>query len=256
MKRQTNSHTCFLCLLEYFAHVDNRSIQSILTLLYVLVDILKPHLFTSRARFESEPHNIMAIGDVVLKHTRFQDRCVRDTNLMDPVYRVNGIDIQDEPKSKPRPLKQFIPENHQLQTHDIEGAFTGWGQRTRREIRNIMNTLDVPGAQADTIVHSMKSDRVTNPLTPVYASLDGAPLPPLVVPLMPASFVDRPTHSQKAKTSGIHNAAPATTTVPRSAPNLGRRDIPKLSLQPQTNAPSGYSARSYASKADDANIYI
>lgn len=192
-------------------------------------------------------------GDIVLKHSRFQDRCVRDTNLMDPVYKVNGIEIKDEVKSKPKPLKQFIPDNHQLHTRDIDGAYPGWGHRPRREIRNIMNTLDVPGAQADTIVHSMKSDRVTNPLTPVYASLDGAPLSS-IAPLMPASFVDKPTHSQRAKT-----AAPiASVAVPRSAPSSGRRDIPMLALPVQSNnatAPE-YSARSYASKADDSNTFV
>jgi len=196
-------------------------------------------------------------GNIVLKHTRFQDRCVRDTNLMDPVYQVNGIEIKDEAKSKPRPLKNFIPDNNLLGTHDIAGAYPGWGHRERREIRNIMSTMDIPGAQADTIVHSMKSDRVTNPLTPVYASLDGAQLQPLVMPLMPASFVEKPTHSLKnsAPTIPVAISAPVSGPATNSSRRGSRDIVPKLPLRPQSESEIKYSARSYADKADSANVF-
>jgi len=204
-------------------------------------------------------------GNIVLRHSRFQDRCVRDTNLMDPVYQVNGIEIRDEAKSKPNPLKNFIPDNNLLGTRDIDGAYPCWGQRERREVRNIMSTMDIPGAQADTIVHSMKSDRVTNPLTPVYDSLDGgAPLLPLVIPLMPASLVQRPTHSLKNPAPMNHGAASASAPSSRPATNSGSRRgsrdggggvVPKLSLQPDNQSEIKYSARSYADKADSANSF-
>jgi len=196
-------------------------------------------------------------GNIVLKHSRFQDRCVRDTDLMDPVYHVNGIEIRDEAKSKPKPLKNFIPDNNLLGTRDIDGAYPCWGQRERREVRNIMSTMDIPGAQADTIVHSMKSDRVTDPLTPVYASLDGAPLLPLVVPLMPASFVQKPTHSLKNPAPAPSAAVPAPSSRP--ATNSGRRGsrdvVPRLPLQSDNQSEVKYSARSYADKVDSANVF-
>ena len=142
-----------------------------------------------RARLENSPHEIMGNDGVVFKKERFQDRCKRDTNLTDPVYHVNGIVVANEEKSRPKMLKKLIDDNYILKTRDIVGAYSGFRDEERREIRNIMSTADVPGAQADTIVHSMKSDRVTNPLTPVYESLDGGNLMPLVKPLMPGSFV-------------------------------------------------------------------
>jgi len=95
-----------------------------------------------------------------------------------------------------------------LQTRDIEGAFSGWGRMERREYRNIMNTTDVEGAQADTVKHTIASNRITNPLTPVYPSLDGEPLPPLLVPLLPHSIVTVPTlRPSQSKTSAGSKAA-------------------------------------------------
>lgn len=212
--------------------------------------------YLRRARLESAPHDIMSNGDIVLKHSRFQDRCVRNTDLMNPVYFVNGLQIKDEEKSKPKPLKKFIPDNHQLGTRDIDGAYPGWGARERREVRNIMSTMDVPGAQADTIVHSMKSDRVTNPLTPVYASLDGEPLHPLVKPLMPATFVEKPTLSLKQ--SHFENiAASSSRPGSHSGRKASREVVPRLPLNSQANGHGEvkYSARSYADKADSAHAF-
>lgn len=118
---------------------------------------------------------------------------------MNPVYSVNGIIVHDEPRwTKPKPLKKFIPDNHLLHTRDIDGAFSGWGRLERKEYRNLMSTLDVEGAQADTIKHSIKSERLTNPLTPVYQSLEGDPLPPLLAPLLPSSIVSVPTLKPRA----------------------------------------------------------
>lgn len=159
-----------------------------------------------RVRLENEPHDIMDIGEIVLKKKRFQDRGKRCTDLMNPVYAVNGIVVQDESRySKPKPLKKYIPENLLLQTKDIDGAYSGWGTFKRNEYRNIMTTADVEGAQADTIKHSIISNRLTNPLTPVYQSLEGEPLAPLLMPLLPQSIVKVPTlrpNSNNGKTKG------------------------------------------------------
>ena len=42
----------------------------------------------------------------------------------------------------------------------------------RRDYRNIMTTLDVEGAQADTVFHTIQTARVVD-LEPVYTDLDG-----------------------------------------------------------------------------------
>ena len=141
----------------------------------------------------------MTIGDIVLRKSRFQDRGQRTTDLMNPVYTVNGIVIMDEQRyTKPRPLKKYITDSNLLHTRDIDGAFSGWGRLERKEYRNIMSTIDVEGAQADTIVHSIRSERVTNPLTPVYQSLEGDALPPLLAPLLSHHIVTLPTLKPKS----------------------------------------------------------
>ena len=178
-----------------------------------------------RARLENPPHAIMENDGVVFKKDRFQDRCKRDTNLTDPVYHVNGIVVENEEKSRPKPLKKQIDDSSLLQTRDIDGAYSK--DHKRREIRNIMSTADVPGAQADTIVHSMKSDRVTNPLTPTYESLDGGNLHPLVKPLMPGSFV---------KIATLKSEKPGSKT--------------KVPLLPITNNQTEYKASSFADTAE------
>lgn len=160
----------------------------------------------------------MSVGDVVLTKMRFQDRGNRCTNLMNPVYEVNGIVVKDEPRySKPKPLKNFIPGNHLLQTRDIEGAYNGWGRLQRREYRNIMTTADVQGAQADTIKHSITSHRLTNPLTPVYPSLDGETLSPLLTPLLPKALIKLPNLAVTCNQSMISPVVSARTTPVVSA---------------------------------------
>ncbi|CAM9357670.1 unnamed protein product, partial [Laminaria digitata] len=113
-------------------------------------------------------------------------RTRRATNPLAPSYRVNGMDVADDPvKSKPRALPKardspFYP----LTTLDIEGAQPGWRPlpqmnpplEARRHFRNTNYMGDIPGAQADTVKHSICTDRRVDPLNPVYTSLDGEPL--------------------------------------------------------------------------------
>lgn len=96
------------------------------------------------------------------------------------------MDVADDPvKSRPRPLPKakdgpFYP----LTTADIEGATPGWRPlpqvnpplEARRHFRNTNFMGDIPGAQADTVKHSICTKRHVNPLDPVYHSLDGEPL--------------------------------------------------------------------------------
>lgn len=121
------------------------------------------------------------------KQLRFQDRTQRHTNALEPQYQYNGMVIADESTyTKPCPAKRFIPQGtFSLATQDIPGATTGSLSRQRREIRNILLTADVVGAQADTVKKTVQTTRRTCPLSPTYQSLDwGAPLPPVVSPLI------------------------------------------------------------------------
>lgn len=153
-----------------------------------------------------------------LKNPRFQDRSTRRTNPVSPEYLIDGMKIKDDEKySKPKPLKKFIEGNHLLRTDDIEGAKEGFGKAQRSEVRNLMNIGDIHGAQADTVRSSMRTERVTNPLTPLYDSLDGEPIPPLLKPLVPQSFVKQPTlrvsKGKKELNSGNEGDMLAPTTV-------------------------------------------
>lgn len=136
-----------------------------------------------RARLDASPlDHTLNVSDITGGgfHTR------RATNPLTPAYRVNGMDIADDPvRSRPRALPKardspFYP----LTTADIEGAQSGWRPvpqmnpplEARRHFRNTNFMGDIPGAQADTVKHSICTDRHVNPLNPVYASLDGEPL--------------------------------------------------------------------------------
>lgn len=190
-----------------------------------------------RARLENPPHDSMYIGEIDLKQKRFQDRGKRKTNLMEPKYNIYGVEIKDDERhSKPKPLKKQIPDNHILKTQDIDGAMSGWRKMNRREYRNTMITSDVPGAQADSVKHSIQSNRLTNPLAPVYSSLDGEVLVPLTVPLLPSIFVDKPTLK-----------APKKEIISRPSSRQSRPNSPKDNT-------AAYSARSYADTVDNDNF--
>ena len=125
-----------------------------------------------------------------LKRLTFSDRTMRRSDPLSPSYYIGGIEVSDDPiRSKPKRLKGFISGGTStLRTEDIVGATPGRIKEknmVRREYRNIMNTSDVEGAQADTVKHSIASTRITCPLSPVYKGLDyGQPLEPIIKPLI------------------------------------------------------------------------
>lgn len=128
---------------------------------------------------------------------KFADRTTRRSNVVQPVYEINGITIEDDKHTKPRRNPAYVNGGtFSLSTQDIPGATSTNSpyKKERREVRNIMNTSDVPGAQADTVVHSMVSERLTCPLFPVYKSLDdGSPVPHPVAPLLASDQVTAPS---------------------------------------------------------------
>lgn len=163
----------------------------------------------ARVRLEAEPHDVMWLAED-MKMKKYTDRTQRVTDLNNPVYTINGMTYQDDPRyGKPKPLPKEVRGSHLLQTHDIDGAYPGWGRRERTEFRNLTSTRDIEGAQADTIKHSITTKRFTNCLTPVYQSLDGdGPLYPLIRPIMPAELITEPTLRSAPK----NKAVPAMTS--------------------------------------------
>lgn len=152
-----------------------------------------------RARLDAEPHDIMnKFNDISQRKLKPYEETNRRTNLCDPVYTIYGMEIKDDPRwSKPKALKGYVSGGtFSLSTHDVPGATSKYAPqnvRPRTEFRNLTSTLDIEGAQADTIKHSMSTKRETNPLNPVYQSLDqGRPLYNVLQPLLPAQIIKKP----------------------------------------------------------------
>jgi hypothetical protein len=113
----------------------------------------------------------------------------RVTDPLNPVHYVNGMEISDDPASKPKTLPPardggWAP-TLSLTTQDIEGAVPGWKpkhvnggipEEHRRHFRNTNYIGDIAGTQADSLAHGIRTMRVSDPMAPTYASLDGAPL--------------------------------------------------------------------------------
>ena len=137
----------------------------------------------------------MEIGDISRKTHRWVDRTARQSDPVAPVYHVNGMDYYDDPRhTKPAKPKPFIPENMLLVTKDIMSGLGYPMYRPRRDYARTNFCGDIDGAMPDTIKHAIVTNRRTNPLAPTYQGLDfGDPLPPLLVPLIPATLVPSPT---------------------------------------------------------------
>ncbi|KDO25400.1 hypothetical protein SPRG_09342 [Saprolegnia parasitica CBS 223.65] len=123
--------------------------------------------------------DILDCSDIT--HAGFKTKRVTD-NLR-PEYVVNGFPITDDPLSytkKPYELKNhpFYP----LQTKDIKGANPEDSQKgivggiptaLRRTFVATNNVTDIFGAQANTVHHSIVSNRRVDPNFPDYVDLDG-----------------------------------------------------------------------------------
>lgn len=159
-----------------------------------------------RIRNESPAHDIMSVGIDVKKKVRLSNR---GTDPVAPSYFIHGQPIEDDPRyTKPAPLKRFIEGNHLLLTSDILGASAKKIEdvyESRRDFRNTNFLGDIIGAQADSIKHSIVTNRTTNPLNPLYPSLDdGIPLRGPVDSLIPPSVINTPTVFVKKVTAGGH----------------------------------------------------
>jgi len=122
----------------------------------------------------------MAVADINDQGVKKSTRC---TDPLRPVHYINGMQVQDDMKYT---MPTRLPPQRDgpflsLTTADIEGAYPGWNPphamqppiEQRRHFRNTNFVGDIAGAQSDTVMHCIKTNRVTNPLNPNYTSLDG-----------------------------------------------------------------------------------
>jgi hypothetical protein len=159
-----------------------------------------------RVRKEADPHDIFPVTENPIKKT-FARSCNRQTDPMRPSYHIHSTLYCDDDKSKPKRLPQYIPDNHLLRTDDIDGAQAGYlvehqlslPNSMRKEFRNTNFIYDIEGTSADSKKHTIVTTRCSNPLQPVYRSLDGDTLiggP--IDSLVPANLIDRNTESYKS----------------------------------------------------------
>jgi hypothetical protein len=166
----------------------------------------------------------MQTQDISARKLKPYEVTSRVTDLNNPAYIIHGMEISDDPRySKPKTLKKYITNGtFSLLTGDIPGAtskFAPQNTRPRREFRNLTNTQDIEGAQHDTLRRCMVTNRVTNPLTPVYPSLDGGkPLHNIIEPLLPASVVKKPLIR-----IGVDEGDGSSPIPPPSGGNSGRK---------------------------------
>jgi hypothetical protein len=168
--------------------------------------------FLSRQLLHSiNTRNVLAVEDISAKNHRLIDKTTRVTDPNNPIYHVNGMDIYDDKYTKPKEGKKFIPDNFLLKTKDINGATADTRYAdpfVRREFKNTNFIGDIKGSHADSVKHSIVTNRNTHPLQPVYQALDpGELLLPLIPPLLPPELVKVPTLPQINREGGKGIAA-------------------------------------------------
>lgn len=133
-----------------------------------------------RVQKEGVPRNLMEVADINRQGVKKSQRC---TDPLRPVHFINGMEVKDDMKyTMPKRLPpQRDGPFYPLTTRDIDGAYPGWTPphgmqppiEQRRHFRNTNFVGDIAGAQSDTVMHCIKTNRITNPLNPAYISLDG-----------------------------------------------------------------------------------
>lgn len=149
---------------------------------------------------------------------------------MRPSYFINSTYYCDDDKSKPKRLPQYISDNHLLKTSDIEGAQAGYRSEhflsipnsMRKEFRNTNFINDIEGAQANTKKSTFVTTRCSNPLQPVYKSLDGdALIGGPVDGLVPADLIDKNTYNFKS----FGTIPQSSSGIKSSNPPISRRSL-------------------------------
>lgn len=99
----------------------------------------------------------------------------------------------DDPRyTKPKKAKPYFRESALLRTDDLNARPDP--APPRREYGRTNYLADIAGSEPDSIKHSITTKRITNPLMPVYQSLDdGEVFPPVTQPLTPFNMITTPT---------------------------------------------------------------
>ncbi|CEG43268.1 uncharacterized protein PHALS_13475 [Plasmopara halstedii] len=129
---------------------------------------------------ENPPRDILNVRDI----TNVDFKSSRVTNVLNPIYTVHGTTFSDDPLSRPQSYhpKREKP-SYLLKTDDINGTkcadpattvVAGIIMANRRNYRDTNSTSDICGAKADTLVHSIRSNRCVDPNSPQYLALDGS----------------------------------------------------------------------------------
>ncbi|TYZ68354.1 hypothetical protein PybrP1_005381 [[Pythium] brassicae (nom. inval.)] len=128
---------------------------------------------------EKPPRDILDVADII----NVDFKSSRITNVLNPVYTINGKTHQDDEHSHPVTLHRKMDKpSNALRTSDIDGAscsdptkavVAGIVNEKRRHFRAINATEDIIGARADTLLHSIRSNRRVDPNAPSYTALNG-----------------------------------------------------------------------------------
>ena len=135
----------------------------------------KPRWKWHRRAKESRRPDSLYTKDI--NESEFRTKRVSDS--LNPVYKINGMEIKDDKGCKPKQTRQLtnVPF-FSLQSSDIAGATCSYRRRkleeTRRHYRVTNLVADIKNAQADSLHRGLKTHRVTNPLNPKYTPLDGS----------------------------------------------------------------------------------
>jgi hypothetical protein len=175
---------------------------------------------------------------------------------MQPTYYIHSTLYHDDDKTKPKRLPQYISDNHLLKTSDIDGAQAGYRSEhqssipnsLRKEFRNTNFIQDIEGAQANTKKSTFVTTRCSNPLQPVYQSLDGDSLiAGPVESLVPADLVDRNTLNFKS--SGSLPERNQWNSSIQSKESLAPRIPPRSNSANSTSHSRQPSARDFATSS-------
>jgi len=141
-------------------------------------DIMRTHDIIGGGRRQTRAvqkgYDSMQVQDInhdgVFKSTR------RGANPLEPTYTYDPVTHQEWaiPNNKPRGFRNLSDNpDLKLKTRDILGCCPDDLTKVTRTVntRQVMRTDDIDAAQANTVMHAMRTTRCTNPLDPVYVPL-------------------------------------------------------------------------------------
>jgi hypothetical protein len=192
---------------------------------------------------EHAPRDIINVHDIV--NVDFKTK--RVTDVMNPVYTINGFTTQEDPLAHPATLHPYRMNKpfFALETKDIRGANAletgksvvgGIPNDKRKDFRPTNVIQDIPGAQADTVHYSIRSKRRVDPTNPEYTALDGSKVDTSAISTAKSIiFADYVTKREAELQSKVDN-----TPKPYVVASIG--NIGRTSNQVETSKKASFSA--------------